>query len=919
LICRSLLTSSPPFLHPNTYENSKKNTSENIASVELCNSANMLCIPASYTAVPFQDDGLPLDELDMDNLEDFDPDAEMRRHEEILEHKLADLEAEPGMPVSGRGPIVSIGFDSEFVSGTKETGNTVLSLQFYLMGEAGTYSKVIYPKNDQKAGRPSFQKTITRLIIDAMESGAVLEWPSQVVICGFFLRIDLPAFADLAYFKNQLDSAGGRISSVRPGVEIQLEPEEFASLLKRRSFITGDADGFCRSMPVRFIDVGSHVAVGTSLAQMGDLIGLPKLLIPDGYSIERMDELLQGDKKSFEEYGLRDSEIAVRYFLKLQKFSHQETGSSILPATASGLAVKIFISQLKEQGIDFNQAFGVKETLSTYWNVAKGSLVTAKEKELSDMRAIFEPFVANCYSGGRNECYAGGPTAVGVWNDFDLAGAYTTGLVDLRHIDYDNFRMSRNAADYVGHVLGFAYLQFSFPSDTKYPCLPVRSDRGLFYPLQGISYCSAPEIEVALSLGCQIDIRYGIIIPWRKGDARLFEPFVTGIRALRKKYKKGSLDELYAKLLGNSLYGKTAQGLKKKKVFDTRGMRSIELPHSKLTNAAIAAHTTGFIRAVLSEQIAGIPVNRTVVSATTDGFITDADIDELNLEGPMSKRFQALCDRVSPGSSMLEMKHRVRQVIAMKTRGQITSLIHDDDPAILAKAGISPSVPADQHNDYMVELYLNRSPGDLTQAKPFTSIREQWSKDVDVVRSTRDKVLNLEFDFKRRPIKPTMIRVNDCEHLAFDTQPWNSLQEAERARAIFDGWRRRHCLKNLSDWEDWNEHYSFSLVRDTLQAKGDRSVGVRATSKGLTDVLRRLFLRAYTQGLCGLSKSMTYNELAEWLTGHGYSTTSDEVKNAKRAKFVEKVVPATERVKQFTSLLIAGFPSIQIERFLAND
>ena len=83
----------------------------------------------------------------------------------------------------------------------------------------------------------------------------------------------------------------------------------------------------------------------------------------------------------------------------------------------------------------------------------------------------------------------------------------------------------------------------------------------------------------------------------------------------------------------------------------------------------MAAHTTGFIRAVLSEQIAGIPSHRKVLSATTDGIITDAIVTELDLSGPISKRFQALCERVSPGSNMLELKHQVRQVVAMKTRG----------------------------------------------------------------------------------------------------------------------------------------------------------------------------------------------------------------------------------------------------------
>lgn len=174
-------------------------------------------------------------------------------------------------------------------------------------------------------------------------------------------------------------------------------------------------------------------------------------------------------------------------------------------------------------------------------------------------------------------------------------------------------------------MLGFAYVKFSFPTETLLPCLPVRNrDNGLIFPLTGFSYCTAPEIEVALNLGCEIVVKHGIVIPWLDGDDRLFEPFVKRIRELREDYQNeggdGCLNELYVKLLGNSLYGKTAQGLKAKNVFEAGSMKSVELPHSSITNAAIAAHTTGFIRAVLSELIACIPKHRTVIFTVPGRF-----------------------------------------------------------------------------------------------------------------------------------------------------------------------------------------------------------------------------------------------------------------------------------------------------------
>lgn len=869
---------------------------------EKCILNDLVNIPTSYT------------ENMLDDFE-YDPDAEIARALEVVEHEIKDCEGDPVKPKVGQGPDVYIGFDSEFVSGKKGGDNTVLSLQFYLIGECGTLPKIIYPTGDMRSDRPSFYKTISSLIVDALENRVILEWPRRVIVCGFFLRLDLPAFSDLITFKTKLESAGGRIASIDSHVEVEPDPLDLERLLHNKTRVTSTNDGFNRLLQVRFVDVGSHVAVGTSIKQMGDLIGLPKLEIPDGFSIERMDLLLQHNKPAFEEYGLRDAEIAVRYYQKLQNFAEKQTGSSNLPVTASGLAVKMFTKQLQKNDVDFNTALGLKNTTITRWDNKKGRVVTLKNRTATEMRSFIEPFISSCYSGGRNECYAFGPSTIGAWNDFDLAGAYTTGLVDLRHLDYDNYRFTRDLNDFIGHVLGFAYVEFNFPENTKYPSLPVRgSNDGLFYPLNGFSYCTAPEIEVALNLGCDIEIKHGVIIPWLEGDARLFEPYVTHIRDLRKSYKKGSIDELYAKLLGNSLYGKTAQGLKKKTVYDTGKMKSVELPHSQITNAAIAAHTTGFIRAVLSEQIAGIPPHRKVISATTDGFITDADYSELNLSGTMALRFQALCDRVSPESKMLELKHRVKQVVAMKTRGQITGLADGENELILAKCGVSPPTGTEDANAYMLQLFLNRLAGDMTETKPFTSIREQWNKDLDVVRDTREVLLNLEFDFKQQLHDPLTITVAGVDHVYLDSKPWATLEEAERARAIFDGWRRKRCIKTLDDWHDYDDHYQFSIVKDRLKISGKKS-GIRNSGKGTTDVFRRLFLRAYSQGLCGLTTSKTYSEVADWLTQQGYPTTTDELKNAKRARFIEHVIPRTDRMQQFATLLRSGFPAININQF----
>ncbi|PSV05932.1 hypothetical protein C0W93_21020 [Photobacterium leiognathi subsp. mandapamensis] len=57
---------------------------------------------------------------------------------------------------------------------------------------------------------------------------------------------------------------------------------------------------------------------------------------------------------------------------------------------------------------------------------------------------------------------------------------------------------------------------------------------------------------------------------------------------------------------------------------------------------------------------------------------------------------------------MLVEKQRISQVIAMKTRGQITAQ------------------SIDLHNRYMIDLYLDRQPNQMTDNSHLISTSEQW-------------------------------------------------------------------------------------------------------------------------------------------------------------------------------------------------
>src|SRR5215211_5601820 len=61
---------------------------------------------------------------------------------------------------------------------------------------------------------------------------------------------------------------------------------------------------------------------------------------------------------------------------------------------------------------------------------------------------------------------------------------------------------------------------------TRFPSLPCRAgERGLVYPLSGTSWCTGPELVVALAQGAKITVEAGWRIEWTKADVYPFAEF----------------------------------------------------------------------------------------------------------------------------------------------------------------------------------------------------------------------------------------------------------------------------------------------------------------------------------------------------------------------------------------------------------
>ncbi|EFH8759800.1 hypothetical protein GF064_21360 [Escherichia coli] len=806
-----------------------------------------------------------------------------------------------------------IGFDTEYVFNPETRQNDILSYQSYVVLPDNTgISNIIYPPDSQKKSRLSFKEFLCQTITPLLETGVITKWPGIINIYAHFIRADIASFANFwSDYKILLKGIRGTVSSFKNRYGIDFD-EQQERRVKTEQIMFDKRTSPPRCSNVAFIDTLLITPGGMGLAECGELLGLPKLTIPAPYSITNMREYLLGDRAGFEAYALRDAEIAVRYALQVRNFCARELMIDRVPATIGAMAVSRFTKTLKENNMSPEVCLGTHIKTRELWLTEKQAFRTIKNPASVPSRELFETFPINCYHGGRNECFMMGVTPSDHWYDYDLAGAYTTGLLDILTPDYGNIRLSKNPDDYCGHVMGFALVTFRFPESVPYPSLPVRTDQyGLFFPLSGESWATAPEIELALSLGAEMTIHNGIIVPWicdtsphNSESTSVFLPFVQQVRENRNRHIKGSLEEKFWKEIGNSLYGKLAQGLRAKTAFDTARGLNRSLPPSSVTQPFFAAHVTGFIRAVAGELMNALPSDSSVVSVTTDGFLTNCPLNKINMSGPLSSRFQSLCDIVDPGSSMLTCKHEVSQLIAMKTRGQLTYRAIQGKPVVHARAGVKPpaDIPRSDYNDYMVDLYLNRLPGQTLSRSTLISTREMWLSESDLVSREQDIRLNLEFDFKRQPVQPAMNK----GHLLMFSRPWDNMEEALQQRSLFDDWRQTHTLKTLADWDDWCDFLYCRTVFSDMKLK----VG----SKRSDDILVRLFLRALTQCQWGLmlkdKKSYSCKEVAEWLTSEGYSVTVTDVKNAVRAKIPQmKFSSVTPRMKSLMDIIARKYPT----------
>ena len=178
---------------------------------------------------------------------------------------------------------------------------------------------------------------------------------------------------------------------------------------------------------------------------------------------------------------------------------------------------------------------------------------------------------------------------------------------------------------------------------------------------------------------------------------------------------------MFWKEISNSTYGKTAQGLKDRRVYDLRDRETKSLPHSRVTNAYYAAYITSFVRGVLGEIMNSIPKDKLVFSCTTDGFLSNMTDKEATktTSGVLCGLYKRQRKLLANDDEILEKKHQIRNPLGWRTRGQATLIPGEDkgkgdsSHILLAKGGlwIRPEFEETQdQNDEILRHFFERTP-----------------------------------------------------------------------------------------------------------------------------------------------------------------------------------------------------------------
>ena len=790
---------------------------------------------------------------------------------------------------------VLVGWDTEYVERVNPDGehNEIISYQFSAVWrdrrDRDAYwlvEDVLYPP---QAGQRLNLAGFVGLVLRTCGIGYRRAGTCQVLLVAHF------GVAEWAALRDRMQIARKHLKDIR-GV-----PVSFSSFKLTVGF---GSNNYAR-VPVTLRD--THLLAPAdmrSLDAVGRVTTFKKVDIAQNDKVA-MDTFLNRDPVAFEVYAINDCRVALEYYLGfMQAYEAMFGVSQKLPLTLGDATVHAYLRWLDQHSILTRAGVLGKETRKITNQRGWDSKATVNVSS----RQFTEALASAAYRGALSQAYEHGQTCVGpeeVILDLDFAGAYPAAMAVLPVIDWAEPVVAVTGlteivdglqpitgSDQGGTVpIMFIECTFTFPPDCLYPCLPVPSRHGLVYPLQGTTTCTGIEIALARQMGAQITIKHGASFPASSGlsgaPLLAFAEFLAELAQRRAKELRDSLRNRLLKEMANSFYGKLAQGLTERQVYNFSS-ESKSIPASPVTVPHYAAMTTGIVRAALAALVAEIGTRNgcRVLSATTDGAMVVVPRRftlEVDCKGPIkppasfvalypdiyaalmqAPPIQALEQgrqnmRLEPGA-WLVIKHLGTEAWTFKTRGYI--LRHAGVDQHKAWSGYRP-----RSGDEMIEIYSDPAKREATITR-LTTMREILEGSAgDLVGVEVSKVASLDYDYKRIPLLDDSGR----------TRPPDTVEDVDR---------QRQAAKTLH-----KDTPQKAAQRATPEAVAMRVQGL--TMRGGTEkTIRRQVLRAIVQDIGQWRPpGMTDKEIAERLEVSG-----DTVKNQKRQPF--NPLPDTSQVRE---------------------
>ena len=442
----------------------------------------------------------------------------------------------------------------------------------------------------------------------------------------------------------------------------------------------------------------------SALSKLGEAIGIEKLDTlaldkqdnkPVNFYKENMDQLLNNYPQFYHDYAVRDARISYEWYQNVKSIIGDGVTVSSISSTHLLNNIEDALNEHVRDGVSWSRdvtGFEVVEGVPDYHCLYKS-------------RSRFGAMPDNAYMGGRNESFSHG-LITGRTYDYDLRSAYPCQMQVMRMIDFEKdpivfeegYELSHDDWLHIGQS-GFGYVKFEFPNSVKYPTIPLKSSHPLLkgspvFLQSGEGLVSAPDVFAAIQVGAKVTVAsqgFMLFDLKRASEMSLETPlnqldvdndFVMhhvgfGVRNMikiradyAKKYGKKSVQAQLMKILVNSTYGKTGQGIHGNTGRNIVTDETENIPFSKITDGVIASTTTALVRCVL-----GIIMNYisergyTVHSVTTDGFISDypwekmLEIDEyLGSISTVFKKVIKACwgeelNHQTGKGSILEVKH----------------------------------------------------------------------------------------------------------------------------------------------------------------------------------------------------------------------------------------------------------------------